>query len=102
MAKTLKGVVVSNKTDKTIVVAVHTQKTHPIYKKQYPVTNKFMAHDEENTAKEGDTVMIIETRPLSKRKRFVLTEVVSRAALTSEDKTALIAKEDEKTDEVAA
>lgn len=81
MAKTLAGVVSSDKTDKTIVVSVATRKTHPIYKKQYTETKKFMAHDEKNEAHEGDTVIISETRPLSARKRFILTKVVERAGV---------------------
>ena len=79
MAKTLVGVVSSDKADKTIVVNVATRKTHPIYKKQYTSTAKFMAHDEQNDAKEGDKVVISETRPLSARKRFVLDKVLERA-----------------------
>lgn len=100
MAKSLKGVVVSSKTDKTIVVAIHSQKTHPLYRKQYPVTNKFMAHDEKNEANEGDTVVIIETKPLSRRKRFILQEVVARASLTQEDKAAITTPTEETKEEV--
>jgi small subunit ribosomal protein S17 len=79
MAKTLVGVVASDKADKTIVVSVATRKTHPIYKKQYTSTNKFMAHDEQNDAREGDRVSIVETKPLSARKRFALEKVLERA-----------------------
>ena len=68
MAKSIVGVVSSDKTDKTIVVTVHTRKTHPLYRKQYMVTSKFMAHDEKNAAKTGDKVIITETRPISARK----------------------------------
>jgi small subunit ribosomal protein S17 len=81
MAKTITGVVSSNKTDKTIVVTVQSTKTHPIYRKKYQVSKKFMAHDEKNEANEGDKVMISETRPLSKRKRFVLTNVIEKAPI---------------------
>ncbi len=81
MAKTLIGVVSSDKADKTIVVSVATRKTHPIYKKQFTSTNKFMAHDETNDAHEGDKVAIIETRPLSARKRFALDRVIERAPI---------------------
>jgi len=81
MARTLVGTVVSSKGDKTIVVAVHTRKTHPIYKKQYSRTQKIMAHDEKNTAQEGDRVEIVECRPLSARKRFTLSKVVETAKL---------------------
>lgn len=79
MAKTLTGIVSSDKADKTIVVKVATRKTHPIYKKQYTSTAKFMAHDEQNEAREGDKVVIAETKPLSARKRFTLEKVVERA-----------------------
>jgi small subunit ribosomal protein S17 len=79
MARTLTGDVSSAKGDKTIVVSIKTRKTHPIYKKQYSVTNKVMAHDEKNVAKEGDKVVIAECRPLSARKRFTLVEVVDTA-----------------------
>jgi len=79
MAKTFVGVVSSDKADKTIVVSVATRKTHPIYKKQYTSTKKFMAHDEQNDAREGDKVVISETKPLSKRKRFNLDKVLERA-----------------------
>lgn len=81
MAKSFTGVVSSDKGDKTIVVTVRTRKTHPIYKKQYPSSKKFMAHDENNEAKLGDTVIIAETKPLSKNKRFSLEKVVEKARL---------------------
>ena len=78
MAKTIIGTVSSNKTDKTIVVTVRARKTHPIYRKQYSVSTKFMAHDEKNEASIGDVVRIMETRPLSKTKRWRLVEVVEK------------------------
>ncbi len=81
MAKTLTGVVTSDRPDKTIIVSVATRKTHPIYKKQYTETKKFMAHDEQNEAQKGDTVIISETRPLSARKRFALTKITERAGV---------------------
>lgn len=81
MAKTLTGVVTSDRPDKTIIVSVATRKTHPIYKKQYTETKKFMAHDEKNEAQEGDKVIISETRPLSARKRFVLDKITERAGV---------------------
>ena len=81
MAKTLTGVVASNKGDKTIVVNVVTHKTHPIYKKKYMVTKRFMAHDAANEANVGDKVVIAETRPISARKRFVLTKIVETAGV---------------------
>jgi small subunit ribosomal protein S17 len=89
MAKTLIGTVTSTAPDKTAVVAVNTRKTHPIYKKQYIVTRKFMAHDEENSCKVGDRVSIIETRPISARKRFKLEKILEHAALTKEDLKAI-------------
>ncbi len=81
MAKTLIGVVSSDKADKTIVVSVVSRKTHPIYKKQYTATSRFMAHDEQNDAHIGDKVAIVETRPLSARKRFRLERVIERAPI---------------------
>ncbi len=81
MAKTLQGVVSSDKGDKTIVVTVATRKTHPIYKKQYTSSRKFVAHDEKNEANNGDTVIIAECRPLSARKRHTLHKVVARAGI---------------------
>jgi small subunit ribosomal protein S17 len=82
MAKTITGVVSSDKVDKTIVVTVHTRKTHPLYKKQYTGSRKFMAHDEKNEARNGDTVTITETRPLSARKRYQLTAIIEKAGIT--------------------
>ena len=73
------GVVVSSKMQKTCVVAVEWQVRHDLYGKTQRRTSKFVAHDEENTAKVGDRVAIVESRPLSKRKRWVLTRVVRRA-----------------------
>ncbi len=81
MARTITGVVSSDKADKTIVITVQTRKTHPIYKKQYTVTSKFMAHDENNEAKLGDKVIISETRPISRRKRFSLQSVIETARI---------------------
>lgn len=73
------GVVVSDKMDKSISVAVQRQIKHPIYGKFIKKTTRLMAHDEENDANEGDTVRIMETRPLSKNKRWRLAEVIERA-----------------------
>jgi small subunit ribosomal protein S17 len=81
MAKSLVGTVSSDKGDKTIVVTIVERKTHPIYKKQYSVTKKFMAHDEKNSAKIGDKVVIEETRPISARKRHTLVKVVEEAGV---------------------
>jgi small subunit ribosomal protein S17 len=73
------GVVVSSKMEKSILVAVQRQIQHPIYGKFIKRTTKLMAHDDANDANEGDTVRIMETRPLSKNKRWRLTEIVERA-----------------------
>lgn len=73
------GVVVSNKMAKTITVAIERQVKHPIYGKFIKQTTKLKAHDETNDAREGDTVRIQETRPLSKQKRWRLVEIVERA-----------------------
>ncbi|WP_018753985.1 MULTISPECIES: 30S ribosomal protein S17 [Paenibacillus] len=75
------GKVVSDKMDKTIVVAVETYKKHNLYHKRIKYTKKFKAHDENNTAKIGDIVKIAETRPLSKDKRWRLVEVVEEAVI---------------------
>ncbi len=73
------GLVVSSKMDKSILVAIQRQIKHPIYGKFIKKTTKLMAHDEENTAGEGDTVKIMETKPISKNKRWRLVDVVERA-----------------------
>lgn len=73
------GVVTSDKMDRTITVAIKRQVKHPLYGKFIKKTSKFLAHDAENDAREGDTVRIMETRPLSKRKRWRLTEIIERA-----------------------
>ena len=73
------GVVVSDIQDKTIVVRVDRRTPHPLYKKIVKVRKKFTAHDEKNEARKGDTVRIVETRPLSKNKCWRLTEIISRA-----------------------
>lgn len=88
MAKTLIGVVSSDKTDKTIVVTVQTRKTHPLYRKQYTVTTKYMAHDEKNEAQVGDKVSIVETRPLSARKRYTLQQIIEKPVLREADRVA--------------
>jgi len=74
------GTVVSNKMDKTIVVAVESLKKHRIYKRTYKQTKRFHAHDEENTCQVGDLVRIEETRPLSKMKRWRLVEILKRGS----------------------
>lgn len=77
--KERRGVVVSSKMDKTIVVRVESARPHPLYKKIVRRSVKFYAHDEDNLAKQGDVVRIVETRPLSKQKRWRLAEVVEKA-----------------------
>ncbi len=77
--KTIQGVVVSDKMDKTITVLVTSKKRHPIYKKYTTYTKKYKAHDEKNEARVGDTVLIVETRPMSKDKYFRLLSIVERA-----------------------
>ena len=72
------GSVVSNKMDKSVVVSVERLIRHPLYGKYFRKTSKFMAHDEENQCQVGDTVKIVETRPLSKLKRWRLVEVIEK------------------------
>ena len=79
LRKTRTGLVVSNKMDKSIVVAVERKVKHPIYGKFVKKTTKFMAHDEKNDCGIGDTVLIMETRPLSKNKNWRLVEILERA-----------------------
>jgi len=77
------GVVVSDKMNKSRVVAVERQVRHPLYGKIQRRTSTFMAHDEENRTRTGDLVAIVEARPLSRRKRFVITRVVRRPELVA-------------------
>ena len=77
--KTRTGLVVSDKMEKTVVVAIERRVPHPVYGKMVTRTKRLKAHDEENSAKVGDTVRIVETRPLSKDKRWRLVEIVNRA-----------------------
>jgi small subunit ribosomal protein S17 len=79
MKKTKKGKVLSAAMDKTITVAVDTQKQHPRYKKYLKQRSKFYAHDEDEEAREGDRVLIEETRPISKKKRWKLKRVLERS-----------------------
>ena len=73
------GMVVSDKPDKTVAVSVETLVRHPLYKKRVRRSKRFMVHDERNEARVGDTVRIVETRPISARKRWRLANIVSRA-----------------------
>ncbi len=75
------GKVVSDKNDKTITVLVETYKTDPIYKKRVKYSKKYIAHDEKNEAASGDKVRIVETRPLSKMKRYRLVEIIEKAII---------------------
>ena len=76
--KTRTGRVISDKMDKTVVVLVKSSRRHPLYKKVVRHTSKFKAHDEANTCKVGDVVKIVETRPLSKDKRWRVAKIISR------------------------
>ena len=79
LRKTRQGVVISNKVDKTITVTIKWKEKHPIYGKFVNKTKKYHAHDEKNDCQVGDTVLIMETRPLSKTKRWRVVEIVERA-----------------------
>ncbi len=93
MSRTLTGIVVSDKADKTIVIAIQTRKMNSLYKKQYSVTTKFMAHDETNSARVGDKVTIVETRPISARKRFTLQAIVETAKIAEADRVEKVTAE---------
>jgi len=77
----LVGKVVSAKNDKTITVLVETYKNHPLYGKRVKYSKKYAAHDEQNVAKEGDTVRIAASKPISKSKKYVLVDVVEKAVI---------------------
>lgn len=79
ITKTKVGTVISNKMDKSIVVRVNRKVEHPLYKKYITRSSKFMAHDPENDCLEGDKVEIVETRPLSRHKRWRLRKILERA-----------------------
>ena len=79
LRKTRVGIVVSNKMDKTVVVAIQDNVRHPLYNKIVKRTVKLKAHDEENICNEGDKVLVTETRPLSKNKRWRVTEIITKA-----------------------
>ena len=80
--KELIGKVISNKTDKTLTVAVDRVKMHPLYKKRYTVTKKYYVHDENNTAQEGDIVKIRASKPISKQKRWILVDIIEKAVVS--------------------
>ena len=79
-AKTLTGVVVSDKMDKTVVVLVERLVKHPVYKKYVRRRKRFAAHDENNDCRQGDTVLIIQSRPLSRNKRWRVSKILERVA----------------------
>ena len=79
--RVLRGTVVSDKMDKTIVVEITTKRSHPLYGRQVKYSSKFKVHDEKNEAKVGDVVEIMETRPLSKDKHFRLVKIVEEAVI---------------------
>jgi small subunit ribosomal protein S17 len=91
MARTITGTVVSDKADKTIVLVSTERKTHPIYKKQYSRTIKYIAHDEKNEAKVGDKVEVVEVRPISARKHLNLVRIVEKAAIAENDSVDAVA-----------
>ncbi|HLB29208.1 MAG TPA: 30S ribosomal protein S17 [Dehalococcoidia bacterium] len=80
-SKGMVGIVVSDKMDKTAVVAVKMLKRHPMYRKFMRITKRYKAHDEENVCRVGDTVRIVETRPLSKEKRWRVAEILARGGI---------------------
>jgi len=99
MARSNVGTVVSDKAYKTIVLSTTVRKTHPIYKNQFSRSTKYIAHDEKNEAKVGDVVEVVETRPISARKHFMLTKVLQTAAISEKDTVENITKEEQKEDE---
>ena len=99
MARTLTGVVSSDKRDKTITVEITSRETHPLYKKQYSTTLKYTAHDEKNAAHEGDIVMIAEGRPISKTKTWTLVKIVEKSRGKVELKEGVTEVESDKKEE---
>ena len=98
MAKIYRGIVTSDKSDKTIAVNITTSKTHPIYRKQYSVSRRILAHDEKNEAKIGDKVSIVESRPISRQKSFRLSEIIERPLIREEQSVeSVTAETDEST-----
>lgn len=87
MSKLLTGQVVSNKMDKTVVVAVERLKTHPLYRKQYKSTARYKAHDANNQCEIGNIVEIVECRPLSREKSFIVTKIDGKAVKKEEKKS---------------
>lgn len=87
-SKILKGVVVSAKMDQTVVVKVDRYAQHPKYLKRYLISKKYFAHNHDNKAKHGDTVVIKESRPLSRLKRWIVKDIVATASITDSTPTA--------------
>ena len=85
MSRTLIGTVVSNKMEKSAVVAVESHKIHPIYRKRYKTTKRFIVHDETNAVQMGDRVELSETRPMSAKKRFAISQVLKAAPIVAVD-----------------
>jgi small subunit ribosomal protein S17 len=83
MTRRLRGTISSDKMDKTVVVKVGRVKEHPLYRKKYTVTTNFKAHDEQNACKVGDVVEIVESRPLSRDKRWVVARTITEAEAAS-------------------
>ena len=79
LRKTRIGIVVKNKMDKSILAAIERKVAHPLYKKYYKKTTKFMVHDEKNECNIGDKIKIVEARPISKRKKWRLVEIIEKA-----------------------
>lgn len=96
MAKTITGIVSSDKGDKTILVTIHDHKIHPLYKKQYLVTKRYMVHDEKNEAVVGDKVSIMSCRPLSARKRYTLIKIVEHPIISVDQSVDAITAEEPK------
>jgi small subunit ribosomal protein S17 len=99
-AKQLTGRIVSNKMDKTVVVAVDSVYRHPLYKHTIRTTKRYKAHDEQNACREGDTVRIVESRPLSREKRWRVIEIMrhdARAAVRPEAESISVMPQDEET-----
>jgi small subunit ribosomal protein S17 len=94
MARTIVGTVASDKADKTIVLSVTERKTHPLYKKQYSRTTRYIAHDENNEARIGDKVEVIETRPISARKRLKLVRIIEKAAIAADQSVDAVTAKD--------
>jgi small subunit ribosomal protein S17 len=90
MAKILIGVVQSDKSDKTISIKVESHKVHPIYKKRYVSSKKFLAHDEKNEARIGDKVAIKECRPISAKKRFTLDKILEKAPVQHKEEEPVV------------